>query len=120
MITPVVFMLFFVNTAVAQSETKCDPKECNVKCCSPKTCAELVSTGKCTPEQVAACKASGETKVASAIKVKNEAKSASCVKMTSNKVCGKKETNACAPSSSKLVLVEKLNLPKIKPVTKDR
>ena len=113
-------MFFFVTIAGAQSETKCDPNECTVKCCSPKTCSELVSAGICTPEQVAACKASGETKVASALKVKNEVKPLSCAKTTSVKSCAKKEGMACSPSSSKLVYVDKLEILSIKPVTKDQ
>ena len=122
LITPLVFMLFFVTTAGAQSETNCDPRDCNVKCCSPKTCAELVSAGICTPEQVASCKAktSGETRVASAIKVKHEVKSSTCVKTTAKNACVKKESKSCAPASSTLVYVEKLETPRIKPITKDQ
>ena len=122
LITPVVFMFFFVTVAGAQSETKCDPKDCTVKCCSPKTCAELVSTGICTPEEVATCKAktSSETKVASALKVKEEVKATSCAKSTAKSTCVKKDAKSCSPISTKLVLVEKIETPKIKPVTKDQ
>ena len=119
LITPVVFMLFFVTAAGAQSEAKCNPKECNVKCCSPKTCTELVSAGICTPEQVAKCKAETETKVASALKTRNQLSPASCVKSTSLNTCASKTEKSCAPSSSKHVFVEILETIGIKPVTKD-
>ena len=117
-------MLFFVTSAGAQSEKSCDPKDCNVKCCSPKTCTELVSAGICTPEQVAACKATSTTKVASMVKVKGEIKSeaAACAKPTSSATCSKADAKAkaCKPASSKLVSVEKLKNQDIKPVTKDQ